>query len=322
MKAEKILKGKRILVTGGAGFIGSHIVDRLIKLDAKVVVLDDLSTGKLENIAHNLNKIEFIQKDFSAEKTLEEVLAGVDFVFHQAALRCVPKSIEEPLRYHLVNATGTLNLFLKAKEKGVKKIVFASSSSVYGERVDFPEKESDSLKPLSPYAATKLIGERYGYLFSKAYNLDIVSLRYFNVFGPRQSLENQYAVVVPKFIVSLLKGERPPIYGDGNQERDFTYIDNVVDANILVLAKAGIAGEVFNIASGRPQSVNNLLKVLKEIMSKDIAPTFLKPRPGDVRKTHADTEKTKRLLDWKPKIDFKEGLKRTVEWFRTNYKSK
>lgn len=310
------LKGKGVLVTGGAGFIGSHIVDKLLNLGAKVTVLDNLVTGKLENISHNLEKIKFIQKDFSEEEVLEEALEGVEFISHQAALRCVPKSLEEPLNYHRVNVTGTLKLFLKAKEKKIRRMVFASSSSVYGECLDFPEKETHPLKPISPYAVTKLIGEYYASLFSKIYNLEIVSLRYFNVFGPRQSLENQYAVVVPKFITCLLKDESPPIYGDGNQQRDFIYIDNVVEANVLALVKENLGGSVFNVASGRAQSVNNLLKVLKKIMQKDINPVFLKSRPGDVRKTHADIRKAKRLLDFKPQISFYDGLRRTVEWFK------
>jgi len=315
-----MLGGKRILVTGGCGFIGSHIVDRLIDLGAEVAVLDNLVTGKVENIQHHLdaNKIKFIQKDLTDDLALEEALEGAEFISHQAALRSVPKSVECPLDYHNVNVTGTLKLFLKAKKRGVRRIVFASSSSVYGERFDFPEKETDLTKPISPYAATKLMGEYYAYIFSKLYDLEAVSLRYFNVFGPRQSLENQYAVVVPKFITCLLNDQNPPIYGDGNQERDFTYISNVVQANILALTKEAIEGEVFNVASGNPQSVNNLLKALKEITAKDIDPVFLDKRPGDVEKTHADIGKTKSLLGWDPKIDFYEGLELTAEWFSKN----
>ncbi|MCF7878713.1 MAG: SDR family oxidoreductase [Candidatus Omnitrophica bacterium] len=310
------LKDKKVLVTGGAGFIGSHIVDRLVELGAEVIVLDNLITGNIENIKHNLDKIKFIEKDLTDDKALEESLEGVDLISHQAALRSVPKSVESPFEFHEVNVTGTLKLFLKAKEKGVKKIVFASSSSVYGERIDFPEKESDLAQPVSPYAATKLMDEHYGSLFSKLYGVDVISLRYFNVFGPRQSLENKYAVVVPKFIVSLLEGKNPPIYGDGQQERDFSYIDNVVDANILALTKDGIGGEVFNIAGGAPYSVNQLYKFLKELTKKDLEPDYLKPRPGDVRKTCADITKAQKMLDWQPKVDFKEGLEKTVDWFR------
>ncbi|MBP7089011.1 MAG: SDR family oxidoreductase [Candidatus Omnitrophica bacterium] len=310
------LKDKKVLVTGGAGFIGSHVVDRLLNLGAKVIVLDNLITGKLENIESNLNRLKFIQKDLTDDKALEKALEGVEFISHQAALRSVPKSMEEPLEYHQINASGTLNLFKKAKEKGVKRIVFASSSSVYGERVNFPEREDERLEPISPYAVTKLIGEYYGNIFSKSYNLEVVSLRYFNVFGPRQSLENEYAVVIPKFITCFINNEKPPVYGDGNQERDFIYIDNVVEANIQALTKENISGEVFNIASSSPQSVNDLIDNLREIFSKDIEANYLEARPGDVRKTYADITKAKKLLDWQPKIDFYSGLKITANWFK------
>ena len=310
-----MLKGKKVLVTGGAGFIGSHIVDRLLKLEAGVVVLDNLVSGKLENLSGFLDKIKFIQKDLRDDDALEQALEGVDFVSHQAALRSVPKSVNKPLEYHDVNTTGTLGLFLKASQKGIKRIAYASSSSVYGDREDFPEKEQDLTSPVSPYAATKLIGEKYAHVFMRLYNLEIVSLRYFNVYGPRQSLEDEYAVVVPKFINCLLKGDSPPIYDDGEQERDFTYVENVVEANIKALVKEGVGGEVFNIADGKPKSVNYLLEVLKEIMNKDINPEYLPSRPGDVRKTHADITKAKDILGWQPNIDFKEGLKRTVGWF-------
>ena len=314
------IKGKRILVTGGAGFIGSHIVDKLAELEARVVVVDDLSSGKLENIEQCKDKIEFVKADIRDEKTMADVLGRVDLVCHQAALRSVPKSVDRPFDYHDVNVTATVKLFLAAKDKGIKRIVIASSSSAYGDRDDFPEFESDAPKPLSPYAASKLMGEHYGYVFSHLYGMEIVSLRYFNVFGPRQSLENKYAVVVPKFIVSLLDNEQPPIYGDGEQERDFTYIADVVKANILSLLKQGIAGETFNIAGGSPKSVNYLLKSLKDIMGKDIEPVYQASRVGDVRKTHASVEKGAKLLGWKPEIGFQDGLKKTVEWFKVNHK--
>ena len=317
---ENILRGRKVLVTGGCGFIGSHIVDKLVNSGAKVVVLDDLSSGKIENIAHNLDKIEFVQADIRDSRVLDKVLRGVDFISHQAALRSVPKSVKMPWDYHEVNVSASLKLFIKAKDLGVKRVVFASSSSVYGEREDFPEKETDLPRPVSPYACTKLQVENYAYMFSHLYGLEIVSLRYFNVFGPRQSLENEYAVVVPKFIVSLLKQQNPPIYGDGKQERDFTYIDNVVEANIKALTKDKIGGEVFNVALGRPYSVNALLGILKGIMQTDIKPQYFPPRPGDVRKTFADTGKLKSVLGIESQIGFEEGLSKTVEWFKANYK--
>lgn len=310
------LKGKKVLVTGGAGFIGSHIVDKLISLGAEVTVLDNLFTGKLENLSSSLSKIKFIKGDFCSSEALNEALAEVDLVCHQAALRSVPKSLNKPLDYHQVNVTGTLKLFFAAKTKGIERVVFASSSSVYGERTDFPEKETDCPKPVSPYAASKLMGEAYAYVFGKAYNLDVVSLRYFNVFGPRQSLESKYAVVIPKFITCLLNGDRPPIFGDGTQERDFSYIDNVVSANILALTKPGISGEVFNVAAGQPHSINFLLDKLKEILKVDIDPDYLATRPGDVMKSHADSQKIREVLGWESKVGFIEGLKLTADWFR------
>ena len=311
------LKGKRILVTGGAGFIGSHIVDRLVEEGALVVILDNLSSGKTENIVHHKGKVKFIQKDLRDAAALSEALEGIELVSHQAALRSVPKSMKRPLEYHDVNVTATLRLFLEAKEKGIRRIAFASSSSVYGERFDFPEKESDCVKPISPYAATKLIDEHYAYLFSKQFSLGVVGLRYFNVYGPRQSLDDEYAVVIPKFITCILEGKNPPIYGDGEQERDFTYVENVVDANILALTKADVEGEVFNIGNGAPNSVNGLLKSLNKIMNKNINATYLPIRAGDVRKTHSDISKAAKLLGWKPKIGFEQGLEKAVEWFKT-----
>jgi UDP-glucose 4-epimerase len=310
------LKGKKILVTGGCGFIGSHIVDRCVKEGAEVTILDNLVSGKITNIQPHLNKVRFIQKDLRDEKALGDALSGVEFISHQAALRSVPKSVANPVEYHDVNINGTFRLFLKAKEKGIKRIAFASSSSVYGERFDFPEKESDQPMPISPYAATKLICEQYGYLFSKQYKLGVVALRYFNVYGSRQSLDDEYAVVIPKFITCLLKEERPPIYGDGDQERDFTYIENVVEANILALLRPDIEGEVFNIGNGSPNSVNQLLEFLNRIIGKNIKADYLPPRPGDVRKTHADISKATKLLGWQPRIGFYEGLEKAVEWFK------
>jgi len=310
------LKNKKVLVTGGAGFIGSHIVDRLVCLGADVVVLDDLSSGKLENLSQSQEKVKFIRGDIRDEKALVAALEGVDAVSHQAAWRSVPKSVDKPWEYNEVNVNGTLKLFLKAKEKGVRKIVCASSSSVYGERDNFPEKEDEIAKPISPYAATKLIVEHYSYIFSKLYNMEIVNLRYFNVYGPRQSLDDEYAVVVPKFINCLLKGESPPIYGDGDQERDFTYIGNVVDINLQCLIKENIAGEVFNVGLGLPNSVNKLLENLKKVIQSDIEAEYCPERLGDVRKTHADIGKAKKLIGWQPKIDFYQGLEATVDWFK------
>ncbi|MDD5194577.1 MAG: GDP-mannose 4,6-dehydratase, partial [Candidatus Omnitrophica bacterium] len=266
---------------------------------------------------HNKNKINFIQKDIRDEAALNEAIKGIELISHQAALRSVPKSVLAPFEYHDVNVTATLKLFLKARGAGVPRIAYASSSSLYGEREDFPERETDLPKPISPYAASKLMDEHYAYLFSKLYGLEVISLRYFNVYGPRQAMDDEYSVVIPKFINCLLNNENPPIYGDGNQERDFTFIENVVDANIRALTATGIGGQAFNVANGSPHSVNELLKVLKDIMAKPgISAQYFPPRPGDVRKTWADISKAKAILGWQPKVDFYQGLTRTVEWFK------
>lgn len=304
----------RYLVTGGAGFIGSHIVERLVEMGEKVVVLDNLCEGKLENLSSVMDKITFIKGDIRDDSDLENALSGVDFVLHQAALRSVPKSIKVPLEYNDVNVTGTLKLLIKAKEHNIKRLIYASSSSVYGERLEFPEKESDAPNPISPYAVTKLAGEFYCRLFFKSFALETVCLRYFNVFGPRQSLDNQYAVVIPKFITCVLSNEPPPVHGDGMQERDFTYIDNVVEANIRAATAKGIEGEVFNIACGKSYSVLSLVQRINGILKKNIKPAFVPPRPGDIRKTLADISKLKRLCI-ENFISFEEGLKRTVNWF-------
>ncbi|MGB2705626.1 MAG: SDR family oxidoreductase [Candidatus Omnitrophota bacterium] len=310
----------KFLVTGGAGFIGSNIAERLVQMGEEVTVLDDLSGGKLENLSPVKNKITFIKGDIRNEKDLDKALRGTDFVLHQAALRSVPKSMTRPVEYNDVNVNGTLKLLMKAKEHKVKRVVFASSSSVYGDRDTFPEKEKDEPNPISPYATTKLLGEYYCRLFAKSFKLETVSLRYFNVFGPRQSLESEYAVVVPKFITCMLNDEKPPVHGDGLQERDFTFIENVVQANLKAATARGISGEVFNVACGVSTTVLGIVDALNAIMNKNIKPAFGPTRPGDVRKSLADITKLEEKLGMKDLIPFEEGLKRTVEWFRNSYK--
>ena len=306
----------KYLVTGGVGFIGSNIVERLVQNGEKVVVLDNLCEGKIENLSAVINEITFIKGDIRNEKDLDKALKGVDFVLHQAALRSVPKSMERPLEYNDVNVSGTLKLLMKSKEHNIKRLVFASSSSVYGERDKFPERETDSVNPISPYATGKLMGEYYCRLFSNSFGLDTVSLRYFNVFGPRQSLDNQYAVVIPKFITCILNNESPPVHGDGLQERDFTYIDNVVEANIKAATAGGeLSGEVFNVACGTSASILGIIEAVNAILGKNIEPVFEPKRQGDVRKTLADITGLKTKLGIKNFIRFEEGLKRTTEWF-------
>lgn len=303
------------LVTGGAGFIGSHIAERLVKEGNTVKVLDNFYTGKRENLAGFLDKIELIEGDIRDVDLLPGVMKGVDYVSHQAALRSVPKSVEDPESYNQVNVTGTLNILLAARQAKVKRVIFASSSSVYGETDEFPEKESQELKVISPYAATKLAGETYCRVFAKIYGLETVSLRYFNVFGPRQDPTSQYAAVIPIFIMQMLKGESPQVHGDGKQSRDFSYIDDVVRANLLSCTQPNITGEAFNVAGGGCVSVLEIVKELNQIMGKEIKPEFTPPRSGDVKQTWADMSKIKRLMNHQPEIKFKEGLKITLKFF-------
>jgi len=307
----------RFLVTGGAGFIGSHIAEYLVKKGNFVRVVDNFTSGKEENLADFRDKIELIRSDIREKEVCLKASQGIDYIMHQAALRSVPKSMFNPQEYNEVNITGTVNLLQAAVENKAKGFVFASSSSVYGEVKIFPEKESFVPGPISPYALSKLAGEYYCRLFSYHYRLPTVSLRYFNVFGPRQALDDEYAVVIPKFIHCLLKDEQPPIFGSGKQSRDFTYIDNVVQANILSCKNKNFKGEVFNVASGKDYTVLGLVETLNKIMRKNIKPAFLAPRPGDVFRTLADLSQSKRKLGFKPRVDFLKGLKLTVEYFRS-----
>ncbi len=308
----------RFLVTGGAGFIGSHIVERLVREDHFVRVLDNFSSGRRQNLDKLIKEIELLDADIRSADACIKATRGIDFVLHQAALRSVPKSMNNPGEYNEVNINGTLNMLEASKKNKVKRFVFASSSSVYGDTDRFPEREDFAPQPISPYALTKLAGEHYCRIFSRHYGLETVSLRYFNVFGPRQSLNDEYAVVIPKFITCMLKNEPAPIYGSGRQSRDFTYVDNVVEANILAAGKADSNGEVFNIASGKDYTILELVKILNKIMKKDIRPKFLSERAGDVFRTLSDLSRSKRILGFRPRIDFFEGINLTVEHFRKN----
>ncbi|MDD5424666.1 MAG: SDR family oxidoreductase [Candidatus Omnitrophica bacterium] len=303
------------LVTGGAGFIGSNIADELVRRKEKVKVLDNLSSGNKENLKAIRNDIEFIEGDIRDIEVLKNAFRGCDYVIHQAALRSVPKSMTDPALYDEVNVMGTLNVLSAAAHNRVKRVVFASSSSVYGDSEKLPQSEGQIPQPVSPYAATKLSGEHYCRVFAKSFGLETVALRYFNVFGPRQSLESEYAVVIPKFISCILKGEQPPVHGDGKQSRDFTYVDNVVDANLTAALREGVSGEVFNVACGKGYSLLELIKVLNEIMGKDIKPKFEPERAGDVKHTLSDITKMKKMLKLDPKVDFVLGLRKTVEFF-------
>lgn len=312
----------RFLVTGGAGFIGSHITERLLHEGHFVRVLDNFSSGKEENLsfarALPASNFELLRGDIRDPEACERACEGIDIVSHQAALRSVPKSMASPHEYNAVNIDGTLNMLEAARSNGVKRFVFASSSSVYGDVSTFPEKEDFYPLLISPYALSKLAGEYYCRIFSEHYGLQTVCLRYFNVFGPRQALDDEYAVVIPKFISCILGDEQPPIFGTGKQSRDFTYIDNVVEANIRSGLTPGISHEVLNVANGSDTTVLELAAMLNEIIGKSKDPKFLDARAGDVFRTLADISRLKKTLGFESKVDFKEGLRRTVAWFEKN----
>ncbi len=310
----------RYLVTGGAGFIGSNITEKLIQGDDFVRVLDNFSSGKEENLAFakklSIEKFELIRGDIRDALVCDKACEGIDYVLHQAAARSVPKSMKDPLTYNHVNIDGTLFMLQAAAKHQVKRFVLASSSSIYGDTDQFPEKEDQLPLLISPYALSKLTGEYYCRIFAEFFGVETVCLRYFNVFGPRQALDDEYAVVIPKFTTSILNDEQPPIFGNGKQSRDFTYIDNVVSANILAATTPGIKHEVLNVANGRDHTVLELVDLLNQIIGKDIKPQHLDVRAGDVFKTHADISKAGKVIGYKPLVNFEEGLRYTVKCFR------
>ncbi len=310
----------KYLITGGAGFIGSNIAEALIKQNHFVRVLDNFSSGTQDNLefAKTLGKdrFELMLGDIRDKGTCQKACQGMDYVLHQAALRSVPKSMKDPESYHDVNINGTLFMLQAASHNKIKRFVFASSSSIYGDVKKFPEKETDLPLLISPYALSKLAGEYYCRIFSEFFGVETVCLRYFNVFGPKQSLDDEYAVVIPKFIHSLLHNEQPPIFGTGKQSRDFTYIENVIFANILAATTPGLRHEVLNVASGQDHTVLKLAAVLNRILGKNIDPQLLPVRPGDVFRTNADISKIKKVLKYKPIVEFEEGLAKTAEYFK------
>lgn len=313
---------EKYLVTGGAGFIGSNIVEELVKKGCRVRVLDNFITGKRENLKPFSNNIELIEGDIRDINTARKSVKGVDYVLHQAALRSVPKSVDNPTLSNNINVNGTLNILIAAKEAGVQRVVYASSSSIYGDCKIFPEREDFIPRPISPYAVSKLTGEYYGYTFTKTFGLDVVSLRYFNVFGPRQNPESKYSAVIPAFISRILAGKSPVVEGDGRQSRDFTYVENVVLANLAAAKAKNAAGKVFNVACGKSYSVLDIIKYLEKFLGVKVKPEYTKARRGDARKTIADIAKMKRILDLTPKIQFDEGLKKTLDWFRSDTERK
>ena len=309
------------VVTGGGGFIGSHIVENLVRQRNTVKVIDDFSTGKRGNVEAFKNDVEIIEADLAETKNLTQFLKGTDYVIHQAAIPSVPKSILDPLKSHNANVNGTLNLLLACRDAGVKRVVYASSSSLYGDSPTLPKNESMMPNPLSPYGAQKLFAEMYCQVFTKAYGLETVSLRYFNVFGPRQDSTSQYSGVLALFIPAVLQGRRPTIYGDGLQSRDFTYVQNVVEANLLACKVPGIGGQVFNVACGDRITVNSMLHQINKIVGVDISPVYAEPRSGDIKHSQADITRAREHLGFEPKVSFEEGLRATVEWYRKNLAS-
>jgi nucleoside-diphosphate-sugar epimerase len=305
------------LVTGGAGFIGSHIASALTGGGARVRLLDDLSTGHRENIDEIGGDVDFIEGSVADESLLAKTLEDVEFVFHEAAIPSVPRSVESPRQSHIASVDGTFSLLLAARDKGVRRVVYAASSSAYGDQPTLPKSEEMRPDPLSPYAVAKLVGEYYCQVFTRCYGLETVSLRYFNVFGPRQDPGSQYSGVVSRFISALLSGERPVIYGDGEQSRDFTYIDNVVAANLSAATSNGAAGKVINVANGERVTLNQLLDELKQLTGKhDVTAEYLEPRVGDVRHSLADNSMAREFLGYESKVDLREGLQRTIDWWK------
>lgn len=311
----ELIKGKRFAITGGAGFIGSNIVIELVKNKNEVVVIDNLLTGKLDNLTDIMDEIRFVEGDIQDLDLLKREFIDIDYVLHQAALPSVPRSVEDPIASNQNNVDGTLNVLVAARDAEVKRVVYAASSSAYGNSLSLPKKEDMKPDPLSPYAITKLVGEQYCKVFSELYGLETVSLRYFNVFGPHQDPNSQYAAVIPKFITAMLNNESPVIFGDGEQSRDFTYIQNNVNANLLACEVAGATGKMFNIASGKRITLNQVIATLNEIIGKNLEPIYTKPRPGDIMHSLADITLAREILGYKPRYGFEDGLKKTVEWF-------
>ncbi len=306
----------KFLVTGGAGFIGSNLVAALVRRGDSVVVLDDFSTGKRANLAEVADRIHVVEGSLTDGDAVRQAMQGADYVLHQAALASVQRSVDDPLTSNAVNVDGTLNILVAARDAGVKRVVYAASSSAYGDNEVLPKHEDMPPAPLSPYALQKWVGEEYCRIFSALFGLDTIALRYFNVFGPRQDPASHYAAVIPIFITKMLANSPPTIYGDGEQSRDFTYIDNVVAANLQACEGAPKRGQVINIACGERYTLNELCQSLAAKIGVDIRPRYAEPRQGDVRHSMADVRRAVQVLGWKPQVDFDSGLERTVEWYR------
>jgi UDP-glucose 4-epimerase len=309
-----------VLVTGGAGFIGSHLTARLLAQGGRVRVLDNFSTGSPANLpspSGSAGDLEVICGDVRDPEAVERAASGTTVIFHQAAMRSVPRSVADPLGANEHNVAGTLHVFEAARRAGVRRVVYASSSSVYGDRPELPKREDQTPAPISPYAVSKLAGEHYGYVWHRLYGVETVGLRYFNVFGPRQDPASEYAAVIPKFILWALRGEPLEVHGDGRQSRDFTYIDNVVDANLSAALAPEVGGEVFNVGCGERTSLLEIITRLEHLLGRPLERRYTPSRAGDVSHTLADVSKGKRLLGYTPLTGFDEGLARTVEYFRS-----
>jgi len=309
----------RYLVTGGAGFIGSTLVRRLLHEGGQVRVLDNFSTGSRANLEECADQIELIDGDITSLETVRDAVAGVDYVFHEAAIPSVPRSIVDPLASHLANTDGTLHVLLAARDAQVKRVIFAGSSSVYGDTEVLPKVETMRENPLSPYALTKLTGEKYCRIFYRAYGLETVCLRYFNVFGPRQDPSSPYSGVISRFLECLLDGRQPTVFGDGEQSRDFTYIDNVVEANLLASRVPAAAGDVFNIGVGGRVTLNQVLQGMGAILGRPAVATYSGSRAGDVKHSQADISAARNVLGYSPAVTWEEGLRRTVAWFQQQH---
>jgi UDP-glucose 4-epimerase len=307
---------RKVLVTGGAGFIGSHLARALHARDHSVRVLDDFSSGKRANLADLEGRIEIIEGSVLDEATLDRAFDGVEIVYHEAAVPSVPRSMAEPVTSHHANATGTLNVLEAARRKSVRRVVYAGSSSAYGETPTLPKIESMATAPLSPYAVSKLAGEHYCQVYARAFGVETVVLRYFNVFGPRQDPNSQYAAVIPRFVTAALEGRRPIIFGDGSQSRDFCFIENVIEANLLAADAREASGRVFNVACGRATDLNTVVKLIAETLGVPLEPTYETGRVGDVKHSLADISAARQFLGYTAPVSFEEGLLRTIEWYK------
>jgi len=307
----------RYLVTGGAGFIGSNTVDELVRRGHSVVVLDDLSSGKEENLAECRNKITFIKGSITDIEVVRKAMHEAEYVLHLAARTSVPRSVKDPIETNRINIDGTLNVLVAAKEVKVKRIVFAASSSAYGETPTLPKVETMQPQPISPYGVTKYVGELYGQTFGRCYGLENVALRYFNIFGPRQDPSSPYSGVLAKFCTAFLDETQPVVFGDGEQTRDFTFVDNAVQANLLACEAPNVSGKVFNVGCGGRISLNEVLRTLAKITGRTLEAKYDPPRDGDIRDSQADISQAKEFLNYDPQVDFEEGLTRTFEWYRS-----